>query len=92
MKKKDKVENKADRRYVSKISPKTNEPRSLLRAFYVGGLICVVGQFIRYLLQIHLGLYGDEGSVLSYWWYDADRVEELDRAMEDGTCLPMTTN
>ena len=39
-----------------------------------------------------LGLYGDEGSVLSYWWYDADRVEELDRAMEDGTCLPMTTN
>lgn len=45
--------------YVSKISPKTNEKRSLLRAFLVGGAICVVGQFIRYFLELTLGLYGD---------------------------------
>ena len=45
--------------YVSKISPKTNEKRSLLRAFYVGGTICLIGQFIRFSLEFFLGLYGD---------------------------------
>lgn len=46
--------------YVSDISPKTNETRSLLHAFWVGGVICLVGQFIRYMLEYLLGLYGDE--------------------------------
>lgn len=46
--------------YVKKISPKTNEPRSLLHAFLVGGFICVIGQFIRYTLLYAFGLYGDE--------------------------------
>ncbi len=50
--------NEAYLKYVSEISPKTNEARSLIHAFWVGGLICVVGQFIRYLLEM-LGLYGD---------------------------------
>ena len=45
--------------YVSSITPKTNEKRSLFRAFWVGGTICVIGQLIRYLLQFFLGLYGD---------------------------------
>ncbi|MBO4323055.1 MAG: SpoVA/SpoVAEb family sporulation membrane protein [Clostridia bacterium] len=45
-------------KYVSAIAPKTNEARSLIHAFWVGGLICVLGQFIRYLLEM-LGLYGD---------------------------------
>ncbi len=45
-------------KYVSQITPKTNEPRSLIRAFWVGGLICMIGQFIRYLLEM-FGLYGD---------------------------------
>ena len=46
--------------YVSSVSPKTKEARSLLRAFWVGGAICVIGQFIRYFLQIVFGMYGDE--------------------------------
>jgi stage V sporulation protein AC len=45
--------------YVSSITPKTNEKRSLFRAFWVGGTICVIGQLIRYLLEFFLGLYGD---------------------------------
>ncbi|MBR2337685.1 MAG: stage V sporulation protein AC [Clostridia bacterium] len=45
--------------YVSKISPKTNEKRSLLRAFFVGGTICLIGQFIRFFLEFTFGLYGD---------------------------------
>lgn len=46
--------------YVSSVSPKTNEARSLLRAFWVGGAICVIGQFIRFILEFVFGLYGDE--------------------------------
>ena len=46
--------------YVSDISPKTNETRSLLHAFWVGGVICLIGQFIRFMLEYLLGLYGDE--------------------------------
>ena len=46
-------------KYVGEISPKTNEKRSLLHAFFVGGTICLVGQFIRFILEITLGLYGD---------------------------------
>lgn len=45
--------------YVSKISPKTNEKRSLFRAFWVGGTICLIGQFIRFFLEFFFGLYGD---------------------------------
>ena len=46
--------------YVSKISPKTNEKRSLFHAFWVGGTICVIGQLIRFALEFVFGLYGDE--------------------------------
>lgn len=46
--------------YVSSIAPKTKEMRSLLRAFWVGGTICLLGQFIRYMLELVFGLYGDE--------------------------------
>lgn len=45
--------------YVSKISPKTNEKRSLFRAFWVGGTICLIGQAIRFVLEFFFGLYGD---------------------------------
>lgn len=45
--------------YVSMISPKTKEGRSLFNAFTVGGLICCIGQFLRYMLQFLLGLEGD---------------------------------
>lgn len=46
--------------YVKHVSPKTNEIRSLFRAFFVGGLICCIGQGIRYLFEYGLGLSGDE--------------------------------
>ncbi len=46
--------------YVKKIAPATNEARSLVHAFLVGGFICAIGQFIRYTLTFTLGLYGDE--------------------------------
>ena len=46
--------------YVKGVSPKTNQKRSLLHAFWVGGLICSIGQTFRYLLQFALGLSGDE--------------------------------
>lgn len=46
--------------YVARISPKTNERRSLLHAFWVGGVICLIGQFIRFMLEFIFGLYGDE--------------------------------
>lgn len=46
--------------YVSRISPKTNESRSLWHAFWVGGVICFIGQFVRFMLEYLFGLYGDE--------------------------------
>lgn len=46
--------------YVKSVSPKTNEKRSLFRAYWVGGLICCIGQGIRYFLELVIGLSGDE--------------------------------
>ena len=46
--------------YVKAISPKTKQKRSLIRAFWVGGVICLIGQGFRYLLEYGLGLSGDE--------------------------------
>lgn len=47
-------------KYVKSVSPKTNEKRSLFRAFWVGGFICSIGQAIRYLFEFAFGLSGDE--------------------------------
>ncbi len=46
--------------YVKKISPKTKEFRSIFRAFWVGGVICMIGQGIRYALKYGFNLSGDE--------------------------------
>lgn len=45
--------------YVKSLSPKTNEIKTLWHAFWVGGVICLIGQFIRYMLMYWAGLYGD---------------------------------
>ena len=45
--------------YISSIAPKTNEVKTLVDAFLVGGLICVIGQFIRYFFIYVVGLYDD---------------------------------
>jgi stage V sporulation protein AC len=39
--------NKEYREYVEKKSPKSKILRNIIRAFVVGGLICVIGQFIN---------------------------------------------
>ena len=51
--------------YVSSVSPRTKETRSLFNAFFVGGAICVIGQFLRYMFEFLFGMTGDElaGSV-----------------------------
>ena len=46
--------------YVKSVSPKTNESKTLFRAFFVGGLICCIGQGFRYLFEFALGLQSDE--------------------------------
>lgn len=35
-----------------------------------------------------LSKFGDERSLLSYWWHDADSAAELEAAMRGGTMLP----
>ncbi len=46
--------------FVSKTEPKPTEIRSILNAFLIGGLICSIGQFIRFFLMYTFGLGGDE--------------------------------
>ncbi len=46
--------------YVKAICPKTKQKRSLFRAFWVGGVICVIAQIIRILFEKFLNLSGDE--------------------------------
>lgn len=60
MKTLEKCINKNYLNYVHLISPKTNEKRSLFHAFWVGGVICMIGQSFRFLLEYGLGLNGDE--------------------------------
>ncbi|MBO7214692.1 MAG: SpoVA/SpoVAEb family sporulation membrane protein [Clostridia bacterium] len=51
--------NKAYLDFVASISPKTNEFKTLFHAFWVGGLICFLGQGVRYIFIYVFGLYGD---------------------------------
>lgn len=44
--------------YVNSFSPKTKQFKNCLHAFGVGGLICTIGQFFRYMLEF-AGLEGD---------------------------------
>ena len=46
--------------YVKSISPRTHEFRTLLHAFWVGGIICCIGQSFRYFFEFVVGLNGDE--------------------------------
>lgn len=54
------MSNKAYLQYVSESTPKSNERRSLINAFLVGGFICSIGQFIRYMFMLYAKLSGDE--------------------------------
>ncbi len=44
---------------VASLAPKTNEVKTLFHAFWVGGIICLIGQFVRFMLMYWLNLYGD---------------------------------
>ena len=46
--------------YVHSFDPPTKHFKNCLRAFGVGGLICCIGQFFRYILEYAFGLQGDE--------------------------------
>ncbi len=45
--------------YVKKLDPPTKHFKNCFAAFGVGGLICSIGQFFRYMLE-YAGLSGDE--------------------------------
>ena len=45
--------------YVNSFNPPTQHFKTCGRAFFVGGFICCIGQFIRYMLEF-AGLQGDE--------------------------------
>ena len=60
MKKSEDFTNQNYLNYVKSISPKTNEKRSLFHAFWVGGVICLIGQCFRFLFEYGFGLTGDE--------------------------------
>ena len=46
--------------YVNSFDPATHHFKNCLRAFGVGGLICCIGQFFRYMLEFLFGMTGDE--------------------------------
>ena len=46
--------------YVNSFEPPTKHFKNCLHAFFVGGLICSIGQFFRYLYENAFALSGDE--------------------------------
>lgn len=54
------VSKKEYAKIVARATPASNEKRSLLNAFLVGGFICCIGQFIRYFFMLVFKLKGDE--------------------------------
>ncbi len=52
------------RKYVDKVSPNSKVIRNILRAFFVGGIICRIGQFFLHSFK-HLGLDQDISSSLT---------------------------
>ena len=60
MKRDNKYINKQYLKFISKTEPRTKEIRTLVNAVMIGGVICSVGQFIRYVFTFVFGLGGDE--------------------------------
>lgn len=52
--------NKQYLEYVKSLAPRTKHLHNCWRAFIVGGLICCIGQFLRYELETIFKLSGDE--------------------------------
>lgn len=51
-------------KYVEKKSPKSRLVRNTIRAFFIGGLICIIGQFISNLLK-QTGMNAESASSLT---------------------------
>lgn len=48
----DKAKNKVYKDYVHSKTPKTNEIKTLIAAFIVGGFICIIGQFFHDMIKM----------------------------------------
>jgi stage V sporulation protein AC len=46
--------------YVNSFDPPTQHFKNCFRAFMVGGFVCVIGQFLRYMFEYVFSLSGDE--------------------------------
>ncbi len=84
-------------KYVEKKSPKSKLVRNIFRAFVVGGLICVLGQFFTNLL-LSKGLGKDETSsittlimvFLGAFFTGINVYDELGRYAGAGSIVPIT--
>jgi stage V sporulation protein AC len=83
--------------YVDKKSPNSNIKRNIIRAFVVGGLICIVGQFISNLLRAK-GLKPDDAAsltslilvLLGAIFTGLNVYDELGRFAGAGSIVPIT--
>lgn len=57
--------NKRYAAYVDKVSPSTNTIHSLLKAFVIGGVTCVIGEILRNLLGMIPGTDDNQATVYS---------------------------
>ena len=58
--------------YVNSFDPPTDHTRNCFRAFMVGGLICCIGQFIRYILENAFALSGNDEHFAHFLGYAFD--------------------
>jgi stage V sporulation protein AC len=56
----------AYKEFVEKVTPKYNKPRNCIRAFLVGGAICMLGEIIKHVMMGPFGMgEEDAGSVVT---------------------------
>ncbi len=84
-------------KYVEKVSPKSKVWRNIIKAFIVGGLICVLGQFIMNMLLMK-GIPRDNASsltaliliLLGAIFTGLNIYDELGRFAGAGSIVPIT--
>lgn len=57
-----KISNEAYNEYVGQITPTYSIWKNCFNAFWVGGLICVIGEFIFYILRQNFGISEDDAA------------------------------
>lgn len=89
--------NKEYEKYVERKSPKSKLLRNIIRAFVVGGLICVVGQFFTNLIKMR-GIEADNVAsltalimiLLGALFTGLNVYDELGRFAGAGSIVPIT--